>query len=305
MSTITVGSAPDSWGVWFPDDPRQTPYTRFLDEVAAAGYEWIELGPYGYLPTHPEQLLDELGSRGLRLSAGTVFERLHQSGARADDAWNAVWAQIEDVARLTAAVGGKHVVVIPEMWRDASTGAVLEDRTLTPAQWRHKTEGMNELGRAMFETYGVHAQYHPHADSHVDTEDNVYRFLDGTDAEFVNLCLDTGHISYCGGDNLAIIRRAPERIGYLHLKQVDPEVRTKVDAEDLPFGEAVKLGAMIEPPLGIPELAPLLAEIDKLGVDMFAIVEQDMYPCEFDAPLPIATRTRNYLGSCGIPSVRF
>ena len=118
---------------------------------------------------------------------------------------------------------------------------------------------MNELGKAMFEKYGVRAQYHPHADSHVDTEENVYRFLDGTDGEFVNLCLDTGHISYCGGDNLAIIERAPERIGYLHLKQVDPEVRAKVEAEDLPFGEAVKLGAMIEPPRGIPDMPPLLA----------------------------------------------
>ena len=37
MSTILVGSAPDSWGVWFPDDPNQTPYTRFLDEVAGSG----------------------------------------------------------------------------------------------------------------------------------------------------------------------------------------------------------------------------------------------------------------------------
>jgi sugar phosphate isomerase/epimerase len=46
-----VGSAPDSWGVWFPDDPRQTPWTRFLDEIARAGYEWLELGPYGYLQT--------------------------------------------------------------------------------------------------------------------------------------------------------------------------------------------------------------------------------------------------------------
>jgi len=45
MSTILVGSAPDSWGVWFPDDPGQTPYTRFLDEVAGSGYQWIELGP--------------------------------------------------------------------------------------------------------------------------------------------------------------------------------------------------------------------------------------------------------------------
>ena len=201
MSTILVGSAPDSWGVWFPDDPQQTPYTRFLDEVAASGYEWIELGPYGYLPTDPQQLSDELAARNLKLSAGTVFEHLHQ-----DDSWDAVWKQIEDVAKLTAAVGGKHVVVIPEMWRDPSTGAVLEDRNLTAEQWRKKTEGMNELGKAMFEKYGVRAQYHPHADSHVDTEENVYRFLDGTDGEFVNLCLDTGHISYCGGDNIAIIR---------------------------------------------------------------------------------------------------
>ncbi|ORB31591.1 sugar phosphate isomerase/epimerase family protein [Mycolicibacterium parafortuitum] len=305
MSTIHVGSAPDSWGVWFPDDPQQTPYTRFLDEVAAAGYTWIELGPYGYLPTDPAQLADELGSRGLKLSAGTVFEHLHRDGVPAADNWNSVWKQIDDVAKLTAAVGGEHVVVIPEMWRDPATGEVLEDRTLTAEQWARKTAGMDDLGKAMFETYGVRAQYHPHADSHVDTEDNVYRFLDGTDGRFVNLCLDTGHISYCGGDNLAIIRRAPERIGYLHLKQVDPVVRAEVESEDLPFGEAVKLGAMTEPPLGIPEIPPLLAEIERLGIDVFAIVEQDMYPCEVDAPLPIAQRTRRYLGSCGIPSVRF
>ena len=213
------------------------------------------MGPYGYLPTDPKQLSDELAARNLKLSAGTVFEHLHQSEIRGDDSWNAVWKQIEDVAKLTAAVGGKHVVVIPEMWRDPSTGAVLEDRNLTPAQWRQKTEGMNELGKAMFEKYGVRAQYHPHADSHVDTEENVYRFLDGTDGEFVNLCLDTGHISYCGGDNIAIIERAPERIGYLHLKQVDPVVRAKVEAEDLPFGEAVKLGAMTEPPVKTMPLA--------------------------------------------------
>lgn len=305
MSTILVGSAPDSWGVWFPDDPNQTPYRRFLDEVAEAGYQWIELGPFGYLPTDPQRLSDELAERGLKLSAGTVFEHLHQSQSRGDDAWNSVWTQVEDVAKLTAAVGGKHVVVIPEMWRDPATGAVLEDRNLTAEQWRRKTTGMNELGKAMFEKYGVRAQYHPHADSHVDTEENVYRFLDGTDGEFVNLCLDTGHISYCGGDNIAIIRRAPERIGYLHLKQVDPEIRAKVQAEDLPFGAAVKLGAMTEPPLGIPDMPALLAEVENLGIDVFAIVEQDMYPCDSDTPLPIAKRTRTYLGSCGVPAVRF
>ena len=136
MSTILVGSAPDSWGVWFPDDPNQTSYTRFLDEVADSGYQWIELGPYGYLPTDSQKLSDELASRNLKLSAGTVFEHLHRDGVGVADSWNTVWTQIEDVAKLTAAVGGKHAVVIPEMWRDPATGEVLEDRNLSPEQWK-------------------------------------------------------------------------------------------------------------------------------------------------------------------------
>jgi inosose dehydratase len=299
VSTILVGSAPDSWGVWFAEDPQQTPYTRFLDEVAASGYQWIELGPFGYLPTDPMQLSEELAARNLKLSAGTVFEHLHQDGS-----WDAVWKQIEDVAKLTAAVGGKHVVVIPEMWRDPSSGAVLEDRTLTPGQWRKKTQGMNELGKAMFEQYGVRAQYHPHADSHVDTEENVYRFLDGTDSEFVNLCLDTGHIAYCEGDNIEIVRRFPERTTYVHLKSVDPVVRARALAEQLPLSEAVRLGVMCEPFDGEPEMPPLLDELAGLDRDIFCVVEQDLYPVAPDIPLPIAARTAGYYAGCGLRPLR-
>ena len=58
-----LGSAPDSWGVWYADDPVQTPWRRFLDEVSQAGYTRIELGPYGYLPTDPSQLREELDNR--------------------------------------------------------------------------------------------------------------------------------------------------------------------------------------------------------------------------------------------------
>ena len=63
---VKVGSCPDSWGVWFPDDPKQIPWNRFLDEVAEAGYEWIELGPYGYLPTDINRLLARLKPRAIK-----------------------------------------------------------------------------------------------------------------------------------------------------------------------------------------------------------------------------------------------
>jgi hypothetical protein len=36
---VVIGTAPDSWGIWFPDDPKQTPADWFPGEVVEAGYE--------------------------------------------------------------------------------------------------------------------------------------------------------------------------------------------------------------------------------------------------------------------------
>ncbi|MDT7744603.1 MAG: inosose dehydratase [Actinomycetota bacterium] len=303
MTRIHIGSAPDSWGVWFPSDPEQTPADRFLAEVASAGYDVIELGPYGYLPTDPSALAETLRAHALTVSAGTVFEHLHRP-----ESFEHVWDQVRDVAALTRAVGGEHLVVIPEPWRDHKTGAPLEDPQLDAAAWARLTTGMDTLGRRVLEEYGLRVQFHSHADSHVGYQRDIERFVEATDPRYVNLCLDTGHVSYYGGDNVEIIRRYPGRIGYLHLKQVDPAVVARVQAEDLPFPDAVRAGAMVEPPYGIPSMPEVLAAVEEavlpLNPDLFAIVEQDMYPCPADQPLPIAQRTHTYLASCGGVSVR-
>lgn len=294
-SPALIGSAPDSWGVWHADDPVQVPWQQFLDEVAQAGYTRIELGPYGYLPTDPKQLREEVAQRGLTVTAGTIFEHLHR-----EDGWDSTWKDVSAAATLTAAMGAEHLVVIPEFWRDPVTGEVLEEQEMPDAQWAMYAERMNELAGRIRDEFGLQIQFHPHADTHVDTHANVERFLAETDPNLVSLCLDTGHISYCDGDNLKLIQDYPDRIGYLHLKQVDPRVMEQVRAEGLGFGEAVKRGAMCEPPNGIPPMPPILEAAAALDhVELFAIVEQDLYPCEPDVPLPIATRTLTYLQSCG------
>ncbi|MCQ4084666.1 sugar phosphate isomerase/epimerase [Streptomyces sp. RB6PN25] len=295
LDRLRIGSAPDSWGVWFPDDPQQVPWRRFLDEVAEAGYEWIELGPYGYLPTDPARLTEEVNRRNLKVSAGTVFTALH----RGPEVWDSTWAHVSQVAELTRAMGAHHLVVIPAFWRDDKSAAQLESSELTADQWGHLARGMNRLGREVRERFGLNIVVHPHADTHIDTEAHVVRFLDATDSDVVGLCLDTGHYAYCGGDNVKLIETYGERIGYLHLKQVDPEILADVVENEVPFGPAVKRGVMCEPPLGVPELPPVLEAAQGLGVDLFAIVEQDMYPCLPGRPLPIAQRTRRYLRGCG------
>jgi inosose dehydratase len=293
MGNVVVGSAPDSWGVWFANDSQQTPWERFLDEVAAAGYKRIELGPYGYLPTDPARVKEELDKRGLQVTAGTIFEHLHRP-----DSWDSTWREVSAAAELAAAMGAKHLVVIPSMWRDGDTGEIIEPRLDDEARLRHGRQ-MTELGKRIAAEYGLKTQFHPHADGHVDTQDTVERFLAETDGEYVNLCLDTGHISYCGGDNLRLIQDYPDRIGYVHLKQVDPKVLETVQQEGLGFGEAVKRGVMCEPPQGVPDFPPVLDALAGLDVDLFAIVEQDLYPCPPDVPLPIAERTLTYLKAHG------
>jgi inosose dehydratase len=295
---LTLGSCPDSWGVWFADDPRQPPWARFLDELAGVGYEWLELGPYGYLPTDPARLADELERRGLAVAGGTMHG---ESGLHRPGDWPAIVAKTRKVAELTAAVGGRHLVFVPVPgYRDDATGAYLEPAELTPEQWTTMVRAADELGRIVGEEYGLRLQFHPHADSHVETQEQTERFLADTDPRHVNLCLDTGHLAYRRADSVEIIRRHRDRIGYVHIKQMAPAVVARAEQEDLAFGQAVALGASCEPPEGLPDVPSVVAALSELDTELFVVVEQDMYPVDFDVPAPVAARTRDYLRAVGV-----
>lgn len=300
LSKLRLGTAPDSWGVWFPSDPHQVTWDVYLDEIARVGYVYTELGPQGFMPQDPEQLKDELAKRNLTVCGGTVFAGLHKGKEALDKA-------IEDFgreAKLLSALGAEYLVHLPEQYTDMHTGEATETEHLDPEQWKNLVSGTDELARVLLEEYGVKLVFHPHVDTHIDTQVRIERFLSDTDADLVNLCLDTGHVAYCEGDNIEIIERFPERITYVHLKSVDPVVRARALAEDMALSEAVKLGVMCEPPYGEPDMPPLLDALGRLDREIFAVIEQDLYPVEPDIPLPIGARTAGYYVGCGLGPVR-
>ena len=142
------------------------------------------------MPQDPAQLKEELAQRNLTVCGGTVFAGLHKG----KEALEKAIAEFSQEAKLLAAVGAEYLVHLPEQYTDQHTGAATESGDLDPEQWKNLVTGTDELAKVIFNEYGVKLVFHPHADTHVDTQVRIERFLADTDPELVNLCLDTGHV---------------------------------------------------------------------------------------------------------------
>jgi len=292
--TFELGIGPDSWGVWFADDPRQPPAEQFLAEAKEAGYRTIEIGPYGYLPTDPAVLRTELRNIGLSVSGGFVFGDLHSP-----EAWDAIRAEVDRTASLLQALDAHHLVLIDAMYTDIFTGELIASPDLDEAQWASLASTSDRIGRYVADRYGLRVGFHPHAETPVEYEHQIRRYLELTDPDVVSLCLDTGHHAYCGGDVVEFMREHHARVTYLHIKSVNPSVMGEVQSKRLPFAMAVQQGAFTEPKYGVVDFVRFREVLDEIGFSGVGIVEQDMYPAPFDKPKPIAISTREYLQGLG------
>jgi inosose dehydratase len=290
---VRVGSAPDSWGIWFPEDPKQVEWTRFLDEVAQAGYRWIELGPYGYLPPERARLSDELARRELRPAGTFVSFDLEDS-----DGWAVAEPEVTATCDLLRDLGAPNLILIDGIYTDLHTGELRCPRELDDAGWKQLVRSTEQVVEVAGE-HGLEVAFHPHADTHVERAAQIERLLE--DVPGLSLCLDVGHFAYSdGGDPVEFFRRHHARVKHLHLKSVDPEVAERVRREQIPFARAVAAGMFVEPSKGVVDFVALRDALEQTGYDGFAIAEQDMYPTSFDRPLPIARRTFAYFQELGL-----
>ena len=166
--------------------------------------------------------------------------------------------------------------------------------------WKRLIDTTTRLADLVKDEFDLALVFHPHVDTHVQHEDQIEKFLEGTNPERISLCFDTGHHACAGGDSAKFIQEHHRRIGCLHFKNVNEDVRDKVQAEDIPFGKAIDAGVFCELSEGVVNFAALCEVLKDIDYNGFAIVEHDMYPAPFDKPLPIARRARAFLREIGI-----
>jgi inosose dehydratase len=267
---VRIGNAPVSWGVFEVESGgAQLPWPRVLDEIAAAGYEGTELGPWGYLPGDPDRLGQELGRRGLALASA-----FHPLAPRGDAAVEL--ARAEQTAATLAALGCEAIVFACAQTPDRAgvAGRVQPSDALAGPDWDRYVDLVRRAADAAG-ARGLRSYFHHHAATYVETPDETARLLDAVPPASMGLCLDTGHYAFGGGDPARALARYGDRVGYVHLKDVRARALADARASGLSFMEAVRVGVFCELGRGDAGVEGVARDLVARGFAGWCIVEQD------------------------------
>jgi inosose dehydratase len=287
MTRLKIGINPLTWtNDDMPELGGETPLETCLAEAKQAGYDGVELG--NKFPRDAATLKPILARHGLSLVSGWYSGRLLERSP-ADEI-----AAVEAHLSLLAAMGCTTMVfaevsgcVHGERSTMLSHGPRLDDKG-----WRRLAAGLNEVARHL-QKRGVRMAYHHHMGTVIETADEIDRLMTMTEPE-VGLLLDTGHLTYAGGDPVAAARRHAERIVHVHCKDIRRDVLAKAKSEDWSFLNAVLAGVFTVPGDGCidyPNVFDALAAVDYRG---WLVVEAEQDPAKAH-PLTYARMGHAYL----------
>jgi inosose dehydratase len=298
---IRVANAPCSWGVIENVAGDTGGYRTVLDEMAETGYAGTELGDWGFMPTDPALLRDELGARGLALMASFCTPCLQDPARHRQGADDAV-----RIAGLLAVVGGPSSLVVlgndpyGDPVRGANAGRIAPAMGLDADGWRVFAAAAEDLARRVRDETGVRTVVHQHLGTLVETGDEVRELLRRTDPELLGVCLDTGHWRFgTGEDPVDAVRELGSRIWHVHFKDADPAVMAESRRQGWHGLESTGHGVFCELGRGCVDFPGVLAALRESGYDGWIVVEQDILPGMGD-PKSSAQRNRDYLRSIGL-----
>jgi len=268
-------TAPVSWGVGdYADESWEQPYERILDEIAGCGYTGTELGPFGYFPTDPDVLRPVLERRGLKMLSSFVPVALADAGAAAK-----VIEHIRQVGALLSAMGAPCIVLADEQSpkRERVAGRVPAGGSegLNAQQWRN-VASIVAAAKQVAADFGLDIVFHPHVATYVETPTEVSTFFDATCASGIDLCLDTGHCYYGGGDPVEEADKYKGILRYLHIKDIDREVLFECHRRELDFNQAVEAGVFTTIGEGCLDFPAFFARAGANGFSGWCVVEQDI-----------------------------
>jgi inosose dehydratase len=284
---MKLATAPVNWNNADVTDYRPwIPYPALLDEMVAAGYNATEWGMN--MERDAAKLLADLQQRNLQILGGFVGLELRNREKRDKEILRAL-----EIGRFFQSIGAPYLIAADsgDDRRRSEAGHVDPNGALTKDQWNSLATGLNDLARELA-PLGIKVVFHNHVGTYVETEPETARLLEETDPALVSWCLDCGHLAYGGGDTLRALEKYGNRVGYVHIKDVDGQVLQKSRENGWSFAQALK--SYIFAPLGegIARVPEVIDSLRQAGYTGWVVIEQDTTP---DDPTKVAAKNRDYL----------
>ena len=286
---VRLGVTPTLW--WNDDFPLidiGIPFGQCVSEMALAGFQGCSIG-HKY-PKDPTELKAALDLRGLRVSEPwtSTYFTINGMEQQTIDSFYETLSFVKAAGGtelVVAELGGSSHVLPVALFANRP---VFDDR-----QWDQLSNGLNQLGKIADES-GMRLSYHHHMGTGVMTRAEVDRLMASTEPGLVHLLLDTGHLAFAGDDPIAAAQAYAGRIGHVHLKDIRPEVVSRVRGENLSFQQGIEDGVFTVPGDGSLDFVPVLEALGQASYEGWLVVEAEQDPAKAN-PLEYALKARAYL----------
>ena len=280
--SVRIGINPLTWtNDDLPALGAETPLATCLSEGKLAGYAGFELG--NKFPRTPEALGPILDAHGLVLVSGWYSGKLLTHSVAEEI------AALSDHLHLLKTLGATEMVycevtgcVHGDQQRPVSERPVITDS----AVWADWGKRLTEVA-AYTQAHGVRLAYHHHMGTVVQTEQDIDQLMAHT-GKALGLLLDTGHLTYAGGDPLAVQQRHAARINHVHCKDIRRAVLDEVLNRNSSFLDAVLQGVFTVPGDGCVDYGSLFQGLKAANYQGWLVVEAEQDPAVAH-PLTYAT----------------
>lgn len=254
-----------------PELGAETPLETCLSEAKLAGFAGVELG--NKFPRNAATLRPILDRHGLVLASGWYGSRLLERDVDAE------MAAAEPHLALLQAMGCTACVFaeVSRAIHGERTTPLSRRPVLSDADWAVLAPRMDEMARRMA-ARGLRLAYHHHMGTVIQAEAEIDRLMAQT--RDVALLLDTGHLTYAGGDPVRTTHRHGARIAHVHGKDVRAALMADALRRDLPFLAAVLEGVFTVPGDGSVDFAAVFGALAKGGYAGWLVVEAEQDPAK-------------------------
>ena len=269
---VRIGINPLTWtNDDLPELGEANSLETCLKEAKLAGYEGVELGRK--FPRDAKVLGPILKPHGLNLVSGWYSARLLERSV--EDEIKAMQSH----AALLKSLGAK-VMVFCEVSRcvHGERKIPLSKRPkLAESEWKQFSQRLDQIADHL-QQQGLKMAYHHHMGTVIQSEDEVDRMMGST--KNVGLLLDTGHLTFAGGEPMRALKRHAKRIVHVHCKDIRKDKLAAARNKDMSFLDAVLGDVFAVPGDGSIDFDPLLAELAKHDYEGWLVVEADQDPAK-------------------------